>query len=55
MKRNDSQYADAVKENNNYLPSSTAEARDHIFGTIKRQWGYNHTNLTGLEKMENTA
>jgi hypothetical protein len=23
---------------------------EHIFGIIKRQWGYNHTNLTGLEK-----
>jgi hypothetical protein len=22
-----------------------------IFGTIKRQWGYNHTNLYGLEKV----
>ncbi|WP_428839224.1 transposase [Flavobacterium fryxellicola] len=22
-----------------------------MFGTIKRQWGYNHTNLTGLEKV----
>jgi hypothetical protein len=31
--------------------SSTARARDQRahFGTIKRQWGYNHTNLTGLE------
>jgi hypothetical protein len=24
---------------------------EHIFGTIKRQWAYNHTNLTGLEKV----
>ncbi|WP_341825597.1 transposase [Flavobacterium sandaracinum] len=24
---------------------------EHIFGTIKRQWGYNHTNLIGLEKV----
>ena len=23
----------------------------HIFGTIKRQWGYNHTNLRGLAKV----
>nr|WP_279629644.1 transposase [Flavobacterium limicola] len=22
-----------------------------MFGTIKRQWGYNHTNLKGLEKV----
>jgi hypothetical protein len=27
------------------------EINEHIFGTIKRQWGYNHTNLTGLEKV----
>jgi hypothetical protein len=27
------------------------EFNEHIFGTIKRQWGYNHTNLTGLEKV----
>jgi hypothetical protein len=27
------------------------EINEHIFGTIKRQWGYNHTNLTGLEKL----
>jgi hypothetical protein len=29
------------------LPT-TGDQRAH-FGTIKRQWGYNHTNLTGLE------
>ena len=23
----------------------------HIFGTIKRKWGYNHTNLKGLIKV----
>ncbi|WP_369803428.1 transposase [Flavobacterium sp. LM4] len=36
------------------IHSSTAsgqEINEHIFGTIKRQWGYNHTNLTGLEKV----
>ncbi|WP_228423882.1 transposase [Chryseobacterium carnipullorum] len=27
------------------------EINEHIFGTIKRQWGYNHTNLTGLDKV----
>ena len=27
------------------------EINEHIFGTIKRKWGYNHTNLTGLEKV----
>jgi hypothetical protein len=29
----------------------TEYINEHIFGTIKRQWGYNHTNLTGLEKV----
>jgi hypothetical protein len=27
------------------------EINEHIFGTIKRRWGYNHTNLNGLEKV----
>ena len=27
------------------------EINEHIFGTIKRQWGYNHTNLIGLKKV----
>jgi hypothetical protein len=27
------------------------EINEHIFGTIKRKWGYNHTNLKGLEKV----
>lgn len=27
------------------------EINEHIFGTIKRKWGYNHTNLTGLKKV----
>jgi hypothetical protein len=31
------------------------EINEHIFGTIKRQWGYNHTNLTGLEKLMETS
>jgi hypothetical protein len=25
--------------------------REHIFGTIKRVWGFNHTNLKGLKKV----
>jgi transposase len=29
----------------------TEYINEHIFGTIKRQWGYNHTNLRGLEKV----
>jgi transposase len=52
-----SQYADAVQENkkryqeNPQLYRKRQEINEHIFGTIKRQWGYNHTNLTGLEKV----
>ena len=52
-----SQYADAVTENNERYKANAQlyrkrqEINEHIFGTIKRQWGYNHTNLTGLEKV----
>ena len=52
-----SQYADAVEENNKryrenpQLYRKRQEINEHIFGTIKRRWGYNHTNLTGLEKV----
>jgi transposase len=52
-----SQYADAVEENNKryhanaQLYRKRQEINEHIFGTIKRQWGYSHTNLTGLEKV----
>lgn len=52
-----SQYADAVEENNKrykenqQLYRKRQEINEHIFGTIKRQWGYNHTNLIGLEKV----
>src|SRR6187402_756849 len=52
-----SQYADAVEENNKRYQANAQlyrkrqEINEHIFGTIKRQWGYNHTNLTGLEKV----
>jgi transposase len=52
-----SEYAEAVEINkNNYLNNSKLyrerqEINEHIFGTIKRQWGYNHTNLRGLEKV----
>ncbi len=52
-----SQYANAVEENNQryrenvQLYRKRQEINEHIFGTIKRQWGYNHTNLTGLEKV----
>lgn len=52
-----SEYADAIEENNHryrenpQLYRKRQEINEHIFGTIKRQWGYNHTNLTGLEKV----
>ena len=52
-----SQYAQAVEENNQrykenqQLYRQRQEINEHIFGTIKRQWGYNHTNLKGLEKV----
>ncbi|WP_225556580.1 IS1182 family transposase [Flavobacterium columnare] len=52
-----SQYAGAVEENNKrykenaQLYRKRQEINEHIFGTIKRQWGYNHTNLIGLEKV----
>lgn len=52
-----SEYADAVAANNKrYYENQTLyrkrqEINEHIFGTIKRQWGYNHTNLNGLRKV----
>jgi Transposase DDE domain len=52
-----SQYADAVEENNKrykenpQLYRKRQEINEHIFGTIKRKWGYNYTNLIGLEKV----
>lgn len=52
-----SEFADAVYENstryknNKELYRKRQEINEHIFGTIKRQWGYNHTNLKGLEKV----
>lgn len=52
-----SQYADAVEENakryqtNKELYRKRQEINEHIFGTLKRQWGYNHTNLKGLKKV----
>jgi transposase len=52
-----SEFAEAVEANNKRYKANAAlyrkrqEINEHIFGTIKRQWGYNHTNLTGLEKV----
>jgi transposase len=51
-------YTEAVEENdkryleNLALYKKRQELNEHIFGTIKRQWGYNYTNLRGLEKVE---
>lgn len=52
-----SEYAEAVEinkvnyQNNKELYRKRQEINEHIFGTIKRQWGYNHTNLRGLKKV----
>jgi transposase len=52
-----SEYGDAVDANtkrykeNPALYRTRQEINEHIFGTIKRQWGYNHTNLIGLKKV----
>jgi transposase len=52
-----SQYADAVEENHQrykdkpQLYRKRQEINEHIFGTIKRKWGYNYTDLIGLEKV----
>lgn len=52
-----SEYAQAVAENaqrykaNKALYRKRQEINEHIFGTIKRKWGYNYTDLNGLEKV----
>lgn len=52
-----SQYADAVEENLKRYQASPQlyrqrqEINEHIFGTIKRKWGYSYTDLVGLEKV----
>jgi transposase len=52
-----SQYAEAIELNNkNYkeqyqLYRKRQEINEHIFGTIKRVWGYYYTNLKGLKKV----
>ena len=52
-----SEYAEAVEKNaENYrnhpeLYRQRQEINEHIFGTIKRQWHINYTNLRGLEKV----
>ena len=52
-----SEFAKAVEENaqrykaNKELYRKRQEINEHIFGTIKRKWGYNYTDLNGLEKV----
>ena len=52
-----SEYAQAVEENhqrykdNPQLYRKRQEINEHIFGTIKRKWGYSYTDLIGLEKV----
>jgi transposase len=52
-----SEFAKAVEENaqrykaNKALYRTRQEINEHIFGTIKRKWGYNYTDLNGLEKV----
>jgi len=52
-----SEYAQAVAENakrykaNKELYRKRQEINEHIFGTIKRKWGYSYTDLNGLEKV----
>ena len=52
-----SEFAETVEANaqryqaNTELYRKRQEWNEHIFGTIKRKWGYNHTNLKGLKKV----
>lgn len=52
-----SEYAEAIELNNqnykeqNALYRKRQELNEHIFGTIKRVWGYYYTNLKGLKKV----
>lgn len=52
-----SEYADAVEANLRNLQENTALYKrrqmiiEHIFGTLKRKWGYGYTDLRGLEKV----
>jgi radical SAM protein with 4Fe4S-binding SPASM domain len=52
-----SEYADAVEANLKNLQPNTALYKrrqmiiEHIFGTLKRKWGFGFTDLRGLEKV----
>ena len=54
---NRSIYEDQMDDNDHEVAARKSEYRrrqaivEHPFGTIKRQWGYTHTNLKGLEKV----
>ena len=54
---NRSIYEDQMDDNDHEVAARKSEYRrrqaivEHLFGTIKRQWGYTHTNLKGLEKV----
>ena len=51
------EYTQSVEENNKRYRDNQAlyktrqELIEHVFGTMKRGWGYNYTNLKGLEKV----
>lgn len=52
-----SEYAEAIAANaarykaNTELYRRRQEWNEHIFGTLKRKWGYSYTDLKGLEKV----
>lgn len=52
-----SEFAQAAEQNAKHYKTNwdlyrkRQEINEHIFGTIKRKWGYNHTNLKGLKKV----
>lgn len=52
-----SEFAEVVQQNterykaNQQLYRTRQELNEHVFGTIKRVWGYYYTNLKGLKKV----
>jgi len=52
-----SQYQEVIDENNKRVDANAAlykkrqQICEHPFGTIKRGWGYNHTLLRGIKKV----
>ena len=52
-----SEYAEFIEANNNRVNENPEYYRqrqqitEHPFGTLKRQWGYTHTNVRGKEKV----